>query len=92
MFTVNNNICRTGTIPHLVPRWSNMRNMKDAGKPDILATIQEDATMAGQETRTKKQGVIYMFTVNNNICRTGTIPHLVPRWSNMRNMIHAWCP
>ncbi|CAG2240366.1 PRKG1 [Mytilus edulis] len=30
---------------------------KDAGKPDILATIQEDATMAGQETRTKKQGV-----------------------------------
>lgn len=30
---------------------------KDAGKPDILATIQEDATMAGQEARTKKQGV-----------------------------------
>lgn len=30
---------------------------KDAGKPDILATIQEDATMAGQETRAKKQGV-----------------------------------
>ncbi|KAL3877805.1 hypothetical protein ACJMK2_035452 [Sinanodonta woodiana] len=27
------------------------------GKPDILATIQEDVTMAGQESRSKKQGV-----------------------------------
>jgi len=30
---------------------------KDAGKPDILSTIQENATMAGQENRSKKQGV-----------------------------------
>lgn len=27
------------------------------GKPDILATIHEDAIMAGQEARLKKQGV-----------------------------------
>lgn len=27
------------------------------GKPDILATIHEEATMAGQEIRSKKQGV-----------------------------------
>ena len=49
-------ICRLKGEVHKLKSVLQATVHKD-GMPDILATIQEGATMAGQETRNKKQGV-----------------------------------